>query len=126
MHLTSQENPHPLTNCRLSAELPDEPLVCIVKFREDLQFGLQIPQTPAVHVQVTVRADNCSPGGRYIRFGYLPDGTRCFGDELTGWMVREYLEVCEVLGALQADGKTVLPARMEDDAFILKTASGAI
>lgn len=98
---------HPLTNCRLSAELPDEPLVCIVKFREDLQPGLQIPQNPALHVQVTVRKDNCSPSGRFIRFGYLPDGSRSKGDELTGWMVREYLEVCEVLGIVQADGVTV-------------------
>lgn len=100
---------HPLTNCLLSAELPDEPLVCIVKFRDDLQPGLQIPQQPALNVQVTVRKDNCSPGGRFIRFGYLPDGSRSNGDELTGWMVREYLEVCEVLGVVQADGSQVLP-----------------
>src|SRR3990167_3395282 len=100
---------HPLTNCRLSAELPDEPLVCIVKFRDDLQFGVQIPQTPALHVQVVVRKDNCSAGGRFIRFGYLPDGSRSLGDELTGWMVREYLEGCEVLGVVQADGVTVAP-----------------
>ena len=100
---------HPLTNCLLSADLPDEPLVCIVKFLDDLQPGLQIPQVPAVHSQVTVRKDNCSPNGRFIRFGYLPTGERSKGDELTGWMVREYIEVCEVLGVLQADGATVLP-----------------
>lgn len=93
---------HPLENAQLSAELPDAPLVCIVKFSDDLQFGLQIPQTPAVHFQVTVKRDNCSPGGRFIRFGSTK------GDELTGWMVREYLEVCEVLGVLQADGQTVI------------------
>lgn len=92
---------HPLENSRLSAELPEEPIVCIVRFRDDLQFGLQIPQTPAVHFQVTVKRDNCSPSGRYIRFGAQ-------GDELVGWMVREYLEVCEVLGALQ-DGRDVVP-----------------
>ena len=101
--------PHPLTNCLLSAELPDEPLVCIVKFRSDLQPGLQIPQVPALHVQVTVRKDNCSPSGKFIRFGYMPDGSRSVGDELTGWMVREYLEVCEVLGVVLEDGKTVMP-----------------
>ena len=101
------KNQHPLTNCRLSAEIPAEPLVCIVKFREDLQFGLQIPQTPALHVQVTVKRENCSPGGRFIRFGETK------GDELTGWMVREYLEVCEVLGVVQADGATVQPAGWE-------------
>ena len=100
---------HPLTNCRLSAELPAESLVCIVKFRDDLTPGLHIPQQPALHVQVTVRKDNCSPGGRFIRFGYMPDGSRSRGDELTGWMVREYLEVCEVLGVVQEDGKSVLP-----------------
>ena len=98
---------HPLTNCRLSSELPDESLVCIVKFRDDLQPGLQIPQVPALHVQVTVRKGNVSPSGKFIRFGYLPDGSRARGDELTGWMVREYLEVCEVLGILNADGLTV-------------------
>lgn len=105
---------HPLTNCRLSAELPDEPLVCIVKFRDDLQPGLQIPQNPALHVQVTVRKENCSPSGRFIRFGYLPDGSRSKGDELTGWMVREYLEVCEVLGIVQADGVSVTQSIAKD------------
>ena len=99
---------HPLTNCRLSAELPDEPLVCIVKFRDDLQPGLQIPQPPALHVQVTIRKDKCSPSGRFIRFG-------ASGDELTGWMVREYLEVCEVLGVVQADGVSVSSALKEAD-----------
>ena len=98
---------HPLTHCLLSAELPDESLVCIVKFRDDLQPGLQIPQQPALHVQVTIRKGNCSPSGRFIRFGYLPDGSRSKGDELTGWMVREYLEVCEVLGVLSEDTQTV-------------------
>ena len=93
---------HALTNCFLSAELPDDPLVCIVKFSAKFQFGVQIPQTPAVHFQVTVRKENCSPGGRFIRFG-APS------DELTGWMVREYLEVCEVLGVVQADNATVVP-----------------
>lgn len=100
-------NQHPLTNCRLSCELPAEPLVCIVHFGAELQPGLQAVQPPAVHFQVTVRADNCSPGGRFIRFGYLPEGGRRPSDELTGWMVREYLEVCEVLGAVQEDGVTV-------------------
>ena len=100
---------HPLTNCLLSAGLPDEPLVCIVKFRDDLQPGLQIPQNPALHVQVTVRKDNCSPSRRFIRFGYMPDGSRNRTDELTGWMVRDYLEVCEVLGVVQADGWSVRP-----------------
>lgn len=98
---------HPLTNCRLSAELPDDLLVCIVKFRDDLT-PFQLPASPAVHFQVVVRKQNCSPSGEFIRFGYLPDGQRSKGDELTGWMVREYLEVCEVLGALQADGQTVI------------------
>lgn len=104
---------HELTDCLLSAELPDEPLVCIVKFRDDLQPGLQIPQVPALHVQVVVRKDNCSPSGKYIRFGYTSDGKRSKGDELTGWMVREYIQVCEVLGILQADGETVLPLGSE-------------
>lgn len=100
---------HPLTHCYLSAELPDEPTVCIVRFRSDLRPGLDIPQQPALHVQVTVRKGNCSPSGRFIRFGYLPDGSRAKGDELTGWMVREYIEACEVLGVLQEDGQTVKP-----------------
>lgn len=93
---------HPLENVVLSAELPEIPLVCIVKFRDDLQFGLQIPQTPAVHFQVTVKRANCSPSGQFIRFGEQ-------GDELVGWMRREYLLVCEVLGQVAADGKTVQP-----------------
>lgn len=94
---------HPLENCLLSASLPNYPIVIIVKFDEKLAFGLQIPQTPAVHFQVTAHAGNISPSGRYIRFG----GTK--GDELTGWMVREYLVVCEVLGELGIDGTTVMP-----------------
>ena len=113
---------HPLTNCRLSSELPDESLVCIVKFRDDLQPGLQIPQVPALHVQVTVRKANCSPSGRFIRFGYLPDGSRSKGDELTGWMVREYLEVCEVLGALHSDEQTVYPVEDKDGAKQIRVA----
>lgn len=100
---------HPLENGFLSAQLPAESLVCIVKFREDLVPGLQIPQQPSAHFQVTVRRDNCSPGGRFIRFGFLSSGARAKGDEITGWMVREYLEVCEVLGVLQEDGVTVAP-----------------
>lgn len=98
---------HSLTNCFLSAELPDDPLVCIVRFREDA--GL-VPQSPAVHFQVTVRKDNCSPSGRFIRFGRMPDGTPNYTDELTGWMVRECIVVCEVLGEVQEDGVTVLKA----------------
>lgn len=97
---------HPLTNGLLSAILPDEQLVCIVKFRDDLTH-LQIPQSPAVHFQVTVRRGNCSPNGRFIRFGKKPDGTPDMTDELNGWMVREYLQVCEVLGVLQSDSETV-------------------
>jgi hypothetical protein len=96
---------HPLENAMLSAELPEIPLVCIVKFRDDLQFGLQIPQTPAVHFQVTVKKANCSPSGEFIRFGGK-------GDELVGWFRREYLLVCEVLGQVQADGVTVAPIQI--------------
>lgn len=107
---------HPLTHCYLSVDLPDEPIICIVRFRSDLQPGLEIPQNPAVHSQVTVRKANCSPSGRFIRFGYMPDGSRSNGDELCGWMVREYIEVCEVLGIVQADGRTVVPYKGEANA----------
>lgn len=99
---------HPLENSYLSAELPEYPIVLIVKFREDLAFGLQIPQTPAVHFQVTAYQNLCSRGGRFIRFGHTK------GDELTGWMVREYLVVCEVLGELAEDGTTVMPCGYYD------------
>jgi hypothetical protein len=107
---------HPLENAQLSAELPEIPLVCIVKFRDDLQPGIQIPQMPAVLFQVTVRKGNCSPSGQFIRFGFEADGQRRKGDELTGWFRREYLTVCEVLGQVQADGMTVAPIELQEAA----------
>ncbi len=96
--------PHPLENSRLSAELPEEPVCCIVKFRDDLVIGKDIPQMPAVHFQVTVRRDKVSPSGKYIRFGETQ------GDEsLFGWMVRDYLECVEVLGTVDLKTGTVRP-----------------
>lgn len=95
---------HPLENGRLSAQLPEQNLICIVKFRDDLQPGLEIPQPPAVHFQVTVARENVSPSGRYIRFGTTP------GDELTGWMRRDAIEVCEVLLVVNKDGTACLPS----------------
>jgi len=94
---------HPLEGTRLSAELPEEPLCCIVKFRDDLFFGRDIPQQPCLHVQVTVRKDKVSPSGRFIRFGETS------GDELVGWMRRDYIDVIEVLGQTNLATNEVKP-----------------
>ena len=92
-----------LENCRLTVELPEEPVCCIVKFRSDLKFGIDIPQNPALLCQVTVRQDKISPSRKLIRFGETN------GDELVGWMRRDYLEVVEVLGQVDISSGKVTP-----------------
>lgn len=81
---------HPLENAYLSAELPEDPVVVICHFRDDV--GPLVPQNPAVHFQVTVDRNKVSPSGRFIRVG---DNT---GDEVSGWQRRDYIQVDEVLG----------------------------
>lgn len=79
-----------LEGCYLTVNLPDEPTVCIVRF-EGVP-GMEIPQNPCVHLQVTIDWKLVSPGGEFIRF----DASR--GDEIHGWQRRDRLIVCEVLG----------------------------
>ena len=88
---------HPLDGSILTVALPEEKLVAILKFREDFP----VPQNPVVLFQVTVDCNKLSPSGHLIRFGETP------GDEIVGWQRRELLEVVEVIGRLEADGKTV-------------------
>ena len=91
---------HDLEGCRLSVNLSEEPVCAIVKFRDDLIFGKDIPQQPCIYLQVTLRADKVSPSGRFIRFGETQ------GDELMGWMRRDYIDIIEVLGGVDiANGK---------------------
>ena len=90
-----------LTGATLAVKLPELDFCAIVKFRDGLIYGQQIPQMPAVMAQVTVRPDKVSPSGALIRFGDTP------GDELIGWMRREYLEVVEVLGTAKLGDKSV-------------------
>ena len=90
-----------LTGATLAVRLPDEPFCAVLKFRDGLVYGQQIPQMPAVLVQCTVRMDKVSPSGALIRFGDTP------GDELIGWMRRDYLEVVEVLGTAKLGEKSV-------------------
>lgn len=94
---------HTLEGSRMSVALPDVPICAIVKFRDDLIVGKEIPQNPSVHFQVTIRADKVSPSGRFIRFGETQ------GDELLGWMRRDYLEIVEVLGNTNIADGTVTP-----------------
>ena len=88
---------HPLDGCFLTAQLPDEKLVAIVKFRDNMPS----PQNPAVLFQATIDPKKISPSGHMIRFGQTQ------GDEIVGWQRRELLQVVEVLGRLEHDGKTV-------------------
>lgn len=88
----------------VSSLLSDKKLVCIVKFRDDRG---PVPQNPAVHFQVTLHSDLLAPSKKFIRLG-AP------GDEVTGWQRLESLEVCEVLGELQEDGKTVKVNNIEE------------
>lgn len=81
---------HALEGCFLSAQLPEEQIVAICRFRDDL--GPVVPQNPAVHFQVTLDQTKISPSGQFIRLG---DNQ---GDEVVGWQRREYIQVCEVLG----------------------------
>lgn len=92
-----------LENCRLTVELPEEPICCIVKFRDDLVFGKDIPQNPCILMQVTLRKDKISPSKRLIRFGETN------GDELMGWMRRDYLEIIEILGQTELSTGKVTP-----------------
>lgn len=85
----------------LSTALGTERRVVIVKFRDGLVVGRDIPQHSCVLFQVTIDPSRVSPSGELIRFG---DTT---GDELIGWMLRANLEIVEELGVLQADGVKV-------------------
>lgn len=87
--------------CRLSVTIPPSTAtVAIVNYRQ----GVPTPVNPTILFQVTIRSDKCSPSGAFIRFGDTP------GDELVGWQRRDLLEVCEVLGEVQEDGRTVKAA----------------
>jgi hypothetical protein len=90
---------HPLENCFLSADLPEDPLVVICHFRDDM--GPVVPQNPAVHFQITLDKSKVSQGGKFIRLGENP------GDEVIGWQRRELIVVDEVLG--QKQGEQVIP-----------------
>jgi hypothetical protein len=94
---------HPLEGSYLSADLPEDPVVAIVKFRDDV--GPVVPQNPAVHFQVTIDRNKVSPSSQFIRLGEHQ------GDEILGWQRREYLQVCEVLGAKAGD--QVIPIPLE-------------
>lgn len=85
--------------------LTDKKLVCIVKFKDECRAV--VPQNPAVHFQVTLHNDLVSRSGKYVRLG-AP------GDEVVGWQCIDYMEVCEVLGELQEDGKTVTVLNIEE------------
>ena len=92
-----------LAGARLSVELPALSICAIVQFRSDLVYGKDIPQMPAVMCQVTVRPDKISPSRDLIRFGDTQ------GDELVGWMRRDYLQVVEVLGTVDVETGKVSP-----------------
>lgn len=104
---------HPLEGCFLSVALPDEKLVAIVQFRDDIG---PVPQNPAVLLQVTIDPANLSRSERFIRFG-AP------GDEIVGWQNRSILRVVEVLGVLQHDGKTVKVWQQEGDEIALESGA---
>ena len=79
---------HPLDGCYLSAELPDEPVMCIAHFRDDAG---PVPQNPAVLFTITVDKTQLSPSKKLIR---LEHGA----SEVHGWFRREQIKVVEVLG----------------------------
>ena len=79
---------HPLEGCYLSAELPDEPVMAIAHFRDDVG---PVPQNPAVLFTITIDKTQLSPSGRLIR---LESGT----SEVHGWFRRDQIHVEEVLG----------------------------
>jgi len=84
---------HALTGELLSVELPEDELVCIVHFVPGTVVdGVPVmpPQNPAVNFQVTVSRGRCSDGG-FIAFDA---GS---GDQVHGWMRRDWLRVAEVL-----------------------------
>ena len=77
------------------------PRVVIARFNADRNPQKPLPQNPAVHFQVTVKAENKSPSGEFMRFG-AP------GDEILGWMRCDQIWIEEVLGVSE-DGKEVKP-----------------
>jgi hypothetical protein len=84
---------HALTGELLSVELPEGELVCIVHFVPDTVVDgrpVMPPQNPAVNFQVTVSRGKCSEGG-FIAFDSAA------GDQVHGWMRRDWLRVAEVL-----------------------------
>ena len=92
----------------------EQPTVVIVRYSDSIKpFP---PQNPAVLLQVAVKPDNRSPSGKLIRFGNTP------GDEIVGWTPIDYLEVVEVLGYLDQDGKTVTPIPKRADVLDFKGA----
>lgn len=86
---------HPLNGCYLSAQLPNEKLVVVLRFRDNMP----VPQNPAVLFQATLDPAKISKSGHLIRFDSP-------GDEVIGWQYRDRIEVVEVLGKLNEDGKT--------------------
>lgn len=95
--------PHPLENCRLSANLDEDGLVVIVRFRGDAEYWGQFPPpaNPNVMHQVTLYQEKISRCKRFIRLG------ETLGDELIGWQRRDSLEVVCVLGKKRQDSLEV-------------------
>ena len=91
--------------------LKDHPnAVVITHYRPDADYsGGQAPQNPGCLLQVTLLSDKISGSGHFIRLGDTG------GDELIGWTRIDSLEVDEILGELQADGKTVKPVEASKD-----------
>ena len=88
---------HPLDGCYLSAELPDEPVMCIAHFRPDI--GL-VPQSPAVHFTILVDKSQVSASRKFIRFEHGR------GSEIHGWQRREAIVIDEVIGrAFEENGQ---------------------
>ena len=89
--------------------LQHERAVAIVHYRlngpanADLYHGGPPIQNPAILLQVSLLASKVSRSGELIRLGDT------LGDEITGWTKLDALEVVEILGTLDRDGKTVTP-----------------
>ena len=89
--------------------LQHERAVAIVHYRlngpanADLYHGGPPIQNPAILLQVSLLASKVSNSGEFIRLGETG------GDEIMGWTKLDALEVVEVLGNLDSDGKTVTP-----------------
>ena len=88
-----------------------EKSVVIVHYRpaaavlQDVYRGCPPPQNPACYLQIALLATKVSPSGRLIRLGDTQ------GDEIMGWTNLDALEVVEILGELDENGKVtpILP-----------------